>query len=466
MSTYCRFLVLFVLLSWPQVAARAEVLVRWDLDQVPSRESLGITTLVIPAAKAALLQEAVTKGYRVYLDMEAATLSAAAPIPESVSGVLVRGAASAQQLDALRQRLRAPGARVLPVDERGAWPHVRLNWVTMRNNVLQVSSRTSQPWLESNAALGRIGAVERHGAPFMLSPRWEPNTVADTDQGPALENYLVAIAEAGTFGYDLVLPLHERFERNLLMGTPAARADWQEIRRYLEFYSWDLPRQYRRVSNIGVVTADPMGAIEVLRLLSRHNLPFELMAPGALRDDALKGFALAIVLDPVGQAQVGALTRFARSGGIAVLNGPAQGVKWEGAVQLVDTERHVSYRLGEGRVLELLEPIANPDEFARDMREVLGTEGRVLDVWNGITVMLAPYQDPGGDTMLVTALNYAYDDQPIQVRVRGTFSLGYSESPGSAPVLLPLRQRDGHTEFVLPALRVGGRVFLSREHAP
>ena len=58
----------------------------------------------------------------------------------------------------------------------------------------------------------------------MLTYPWTPSTLSETDEGPALENYLLAIAEAGSFGADLVLPLHERFGRRLLLGQPQARA--------------------------------------------------------------------------------------------------------------------------------------------------------------------------------------------------------------------------------------------------
>ena len=117
-------------------------------------------------------------------------------------------------------------------------------------------------------------------------------------------------------------------------------------------------------------------------------------------------------------------------------------------------------------MLEWLDPVADPDEFALDMREVLGPDRRVVDVWNGITVLVAPYEDPSGNTVLVTALNYAHDPAADPGARERHVLVGYYESPESAPALLPLRHRNGHTEFVLPALRVGGRVFLSRGHEP
>jgi hypothetical protein len=253
--------------------------------------------------------------------------------------------------------------------------------------------------------------------------------LSDIDEGPALENYLVAIAEAGSFGADLLLPLHERFQTRLLLAEPQARTEWAEIRRYLEFYSWNLPDQYQPVANIGVVTGEPMLSFEVMNLLARHNLPFEHLAPEMLRTRELGSFKLLIVLDPPAPAQVEALNEFERRGGKV-------------------------HRVSNG--------VADPNAFALDMRRLLGPEHRVVDIWNGITVITAPYRDPGGQTVLLTALNYAHQPLPVQLRIQGTYSQVHYESPEDPAALVPHEHRGGYTEFVLPALRVGGRVFLRR----
>jgi hypothetical protein len=463
MALRFRLLALVLLLTWPAAVARAEVLVRWDLDQVPSPASLGITTVLIPASRPAAVQDALARGYRVYLDVEAAAF-ADVPAPLApVAGLVVRGEASPQQIDDLLQRLRAPGARVRRIDGRGLWPEVRLHQVALRNNVLQVSSRSAQPWLDSNAVFTRIAAAESHGdAPLLLAPAWEPVTQSDTDRGPGVEAYLVAIAESGSFGNDLVLPLHAAFERRLLLGDPEARTAWQQIRAYLEFYAWELPQRYRRVPNVGVIAADAMGSIEVLRLLTRHNLPFELVTPDALNTEGLRRFAAIVALDPLKEAQVSPLAAFANGGGTIVLNGPPGGRQWQGATQLAKSARHVTYRVGEGRVVELAEPVTDPDEFALDLRNIIGPERRVVDVWNGITVLVSPYEDGVSGAMLVTLVDYAHGSQAVQVRVKGAFTRAQYESPESEPVLLPVRLHNGFTEFVVPAQRVGGRVFLTR----
>ena len=221
----------------------------------------------------------------MFLEVEASKLTGVAPPADGAAGFVVTGKVSAAQLRLLRQRITSPAFRVLVVEDGGKWPHIRTNWVTRNKDVLQVAGRSAQPWVDNNLALLRILRAARPESRPLLTYRWAPTTLSEADEGPALEDYLVAIAEAGSFGGDLLLPLHPRFERDLLLGHPRARASWSEIRRALEFYSWDLPGRYQPIANIGVVTAHPMLWFEVMNLLGRHNLPFELLAPSRLAGD-------------------------------------------------------------------------------------------------------------------------------------------------------------------------------------
>jgi hypothetical protein len=424
-----RSIAVLLLLCVP-ASSHAEVLVRWDQAQVPSRDSLGLSALVVPARNSGAVEDAMAQGYRVYVEVEAAAMAGFTPPSDRLAGVVVKGAATPGQLSQLRQRLGSGGTRVLALEERGKWPHIRTNWVTKRNEVLQVSSRTSQPWIEQNAALVRIAQAAQPGSEPLLTYPWRPITISDADEGPRLEDYLVAIADAGSVGADLVLPLHERFQKNLLLGKPQARQWWKEIRRYIEFYSWNLPNRYRPLANIGVVTSDPMASFEVMNLLARHNLPFEIVAPERLTGRGLASFDVLIVLSQAPGSLADTLSEFAKKG---------------------------------ARVVDMPKGVADPNGFALEVRRSLGRERRIIDVWNGITVLTAPYEEPDGRSILVTALNYAYQPLPVQMRVRGTFSVVQYESPEEDAALLPYRHIDGYTEFLLPALRIGGRVFLSQE---
>jgi hypothetical protein len=235
----------------------------------------------------------------------------------------------------------------------------------------------------------------------------------------------------------------------------------------MNFYSWDLPARYAAVANIGVVTADPMRSFELMNLLARHNLPFDVVAPAQLPARSLSQFDLLIVLDGVDTAQIGILSEFANKGGTVVLagsassSGAASDRPWRAGTPLVKTDARAAYKSGQGRVIEVLKGIGDPNTFALEMRQVLGRDHRIVDIWNGITVLAAPYREPDGGTVLITALNYAHQPLPVQLRVRGTFSVVRYESPEEPAALLAHEHRDGFTEFVLPALHIGGRVFLS-----
>jgi hypothetical protein len=459
MHMILRSVVALLLVVWLSASVQAEVLIRWDLEQIPSPESLGISAVVMPAASTAAVRRAVTQGYRVFLEVEASKLAGVALAAEGVTGVVVKGNVSAAQLRALKLRIKSPVFRVLVAEEGGKWPHIRTNWVTTNKDVLQVSGRSAQPWLDNNLALLRILLARSESRP-LLTYRWEPTTLSEVDEGPALEDYLVAIAEAGSFGGDLLLPLHQRFEQNLLLGQPNARAWWSEIQRALTFYSWDLPGRYRPVANIGIVTAHPMLWLDVMNLLGRHNLPFELLDPARLAGD-LAAFDLLLMMDQPTAREVDRLSAFARKGAAVVAVGGAAG-PWRTEPPDVKTEERVSYQFGEGRVIEWLKTIADPNTFALEIRQILGRDRRVIDIWNGITVLTVSYQEAGGANLLVTALNYAHQPLPVQLRVKGTFSQVHYESPEEPASLVSHQHREGYTEFVLPALRVGGRVFLSR----
>ena len=410
-------------------AAGAEVLIRWDLPSVPSPQALGISTVVIPAAQEQGIKQALAQGYRVLVEIDAAKAEAFSPI-EGIAGVVVKGTIAADLREQLAQRVKV----VRVADDRGKWPHIRTNWVTRNNDVLQVTNRSSQPWLENNAALIAIAAERlREGERTLLTYPWQPVTVADLDRGPRLDNYLIAIAEAGSFGADLLLPLHERFERALLAGAPDERAEWIELRRSIDFYAWSVSLPRQAIANVAVVTGDPMRDFELLNLLARHNLPFVVVPPAKVTSERLAGIELLIVLDELDPAAKQRVQEFAASA-----------------------------RGRTARVVERAGVPADPNASALQMRRLLGADRRVVDIWNGITVLIAPYSRPESGDVVLTVVNYAAQPLPVQIRLRGSFSEVQYEAPGEQIMRLPFEVKNGGTEFVLPAIRVGARVFLKR----
>lgn len=440
--------------------ASAEVFVRWETRPVPPRDALDVAALVVPAADAGLAQDARAAGYRVFLEAAADALDAI-PRGGDVAGVFVQGPVDAARLDALRTALGA-GAVVRTLDERGKWPHIRTNWVTSRNGVLQVASRTAQPWIENNAALIRIAQREHPGVVPLLTYPWQPITPAVGGEEPAADDYLVAIAEAGSFGADLLLPLHPAFQRRLALGLPDARADWGRIREAMTFYASASPARYEPIAGIAVVTAEePMRWFEAMNLLARHNLPFDLLTLDQVTANALAPFRLVVVLDPPAAPQAAALDAFARRGGTLVTAGLQGPFPWERGEPASRADDRVTYEVGSGRAVAFAQPVINPNDFALAVRQLLAPEQRDVEIWNGITVLAAPYKAPGGDAVLVTVLNYTHQPLPVQLRIPGRYVSVHYEVPGARPALLPFRQRGGFAEIVLDDLTIGGRLFMT-----
>ena len=112
-------------------------------------------------------------------------------------------------------------------------------------------------------------------------------------------------------------------------------------------------------------------------------------------------------------------------------------------------------------VIELAQGVTNPETFSRDVRRLLGEEKLPISLWNASATIAIPYDLPGASTATVDLLNYSADPMPVQVRIRGTYSVVRYETPerGCCEVL-PSTHQDGFTQFDVPWLRIGGRVHL------
>jgi hypothetical protein len=121
----------------------------------------------------------------------------------------------------------------------------------------------------------------------------------------------------------------------------------------------------------------------------------------------------------------------------------------------------VASAAGKGRVIELPGPVIDPETFAQDIRRLIGTTDVEISLWNALTVIAVPYGLPGGEK-LVELINYSLEPIPVQVQVKGSFSSVVYETPDRAccESLTPV-QRAEFTEFVIPALRIAGRVRLT-----
>jgi hypothetical protein len=103
--------------------------------------------------------------------------------------------------------------------------------------------------------------------------------------------------------------------------------------------------------------------------------------------------------------------------------------------------------------------------FAQDIRRLLGKQNVLVSLWNGLTTIAVPYREHGGTLKVLEFVNYAEEPVRLQVQVIGTFTSIRYETPEHkcCESLVPVKH-NGFTEFVIPELRITGRVHLEANH--
>jgi len=198
-----------------------------------------------------------------------------------------------------------------------------------------------------------------------------------------------------------------------------------------------------------------------MNLLARHNIPFKVLRPTDLKSGDLEGFEVVVVFaKPDGEA-CERITEVATHGKTVVLVNAHASYPWQNGRSVRLNEYALSYAVGNGKVLELSEPVTDPETFAQDIRRLLGTQSVLMSLWNGLTTIAVPYGEHGRTVKVIELVNYAEEPLRAQVRVQGSFAAIRYETPEHkcCESLIPVKH-NGFTEFVIPELRIAGRVHL------
>ncbi|MGH9449713.1 MAG: hypothetical protein ACRD11_04150 [Terriglobia bacterium] len=447
---------------------------------MPPAKSLGVVDVVISASQGSLLQTAKKQGYRVYVevDPERANAEAKASSKMGLSGLIIGYAAGPEgststpaaqdgSAEALIKRLRSayPSLDVRLLQPGGKQPQMRGTMVLGKNRVFQVSSATHQPWIDSNVALIRFERAYDPGEKPLFDFKWDLVDSVEQRYGPPPEAYELAVAEAGAFHADVILPLHRHFQDGLAEGKPQAWKAWSGILRTIRFCAQDSDHSGQvdhLVANVGVFTGDYANSYEEVNLMARHNIPYRVLPPRELTADHLHGMAMIVVFSPLDRAAEDAVQQVAENGGAAVLVGQQGNFPWHTSPPARKNDESAVYKVGSGKIVEVSTPILNPEPFAKDVWRLLSPPDRELTLWNALTTLAAAYETKDASTVQINLVNYSLTPLRVQARVKGTFSRIRVATPGRgccvslAPVV-----SDGFTGFVVPEFRVGARVDLS-----
>jgi len=440
-------------------SAWSRVLVRWNESAMPSKP-LSLAELVVPFEheNLTLIQNAARQGYRVYVQVPLPQFADAEKVlsKDAVAGFIVEPGNAHDAPEKLQAAYPKVRIQLLAI---GKQPQMRGQTVTNRNGVLQVSSPTAQPWLDSNLAMIRFQqAVHPDGRPIYTF-EWELTDSLQQENGPTVNDYALAIAESGTLHADLVLNLHPSLETALLANQPSAWATWNQLVSYIKFASALDSARTSAWSNIGVIAGDYDAAYEPMNLMARHNIPFRIFS--GVNSCALESLNVAVALTSPDQPDLEALSTFAERGGTVIVVDAKGKYPWQ-SVQPVQTAEHaVSYAAGKGRVFELSEPISDPETFAEDVRRLTPKNDFLISLWNALTTIAVPYRDDRTGDIVLEMVNFAEEPMRVQVQLKGSYSsIGYETPDHGCCENLTAVKHDGFTDFIVPSLVIGGRVHL------
>src|SRR6516164_6376146 len=465
-----RFLPLLCICVALPFSVRGEVRVRWTVGEMPSAETLGMSDIVIPWNEDAksLLETARKQGYRCYVEATPVLLPTVAEALRNaaVAGIILRlapGERAAAEGMLQNVQKTAPKLRILVLDARGKQPDMKGWLVFKRDGILQVSSPTSQPWVDSNLPLVRFArAFDPNQSPFYTFS-WDLSDPLQQKQGPSREDYSLAVAEAGAFHADLILEIPENQQKALAEADAQMLKNWAPVKTYLEFYEHRQSGSASEIpARVGVVTDDYDLSYEALNLMARHNIAFRVLsASAAAKRNAFEAFDVVVMFSMPGAELTKAIEAFAERGGIAVLVDQRGDFPWHSSRPAKTNTHSVSYDVGKGRVIELGEPLTDPETFAQDIRRLMVKQRIPVSVWNSLTTLVAAYPGEKADEVVVELVNYAEESLEVQVQVKGNFESVRFESPErGCCVNLKSTHVDGFSEFVVPDLVIGGRVYL------
>ena len=463
------FLVMF------STAASSSVFIRWTQPDLPPARDLGISDLVVSwdRGTSSFVKAAHSQGYRVYAEVALQQAAAAAESAEQqgLAGLVLEVADSDRSAgESAFQQLRSahPNVRFLVLN-RGKQPQMRGTLVIKRASVLEVSSPTAQPWIDTNLALIRVQQRSHPRQLPLYSFSWNGSTNGSSPgQQPAITptDYSLAVAEACSFQADLILELEEGIQRALSEQDPQAKIFWKQVRSYIDFCGHAEEQRLEAAANVAVVVDDLDTSDEVMNLLARHNIPFKVFLTSDLRVENFAAFDVVVVFAKRDQTAFQRIGNLAARGKTVVVVDAHGTYPWHTHEPVRLNEHTLSFAVGKGKVLELSEPVMDPETFAQDVRRLLGKQDVLMNLWNGLTTIAVPYHVHGGSLKVLNLINYAAEPVRVQVQVKGSYSAIRYETPGQecCENLVPVKH-DGFTEFVIPDLMIAGRVHLEAERA-
>lgn len=464
------FLSALLILAWLDAApAVGQVLLRIASGPLPSAEALGVKDIVVhwPVQEGVSLAKLSSLGFRVFLQADGGNIEATANAADraDLAGVIIdaSGPASVTGSELLRLFKEKHSKLVFRIlMSGGKQPQMRGRLVVNRDGILQVSSPSSQPWLDTNlAAVALAEAFHPEFSPVLYDFHWDLSDAVHKELGPSAEEFALAVSEAQAIHADVILDLPDPLQKALAAEQPQAWSSWNRVKRYLAFSSTTADDVTHPVANIGVVTCDDSSNYEALNLLARHNLAFAMARPQDLAGKESNRWKTLLVFCSSDDTATEAFHDFAKRGGLLIMVNQSGHYPWHAKTPSRQDAQSATFSVGTGEIIELREPVTDPEAFARDLRRLIGPERSALALWNSLTTLVTGYRNDAAHEIILHLINYADVPDNVQIRIKGRYASVQFESPEDA-CCRPLRafERNGFTEFTVPRLAITATVHL------
>ena len=175
---FMRTRILTLILFLAATPAWSRVLLRWSQPSLPAPAKVGVKELVVAWDDAALIRNAHRQGYRVYAEVplgKAAEMAGRTARSDLAGIILNLGDSQPIQIDQEFQQMRSayPGLPVMVLNPKAKQPQMKGQMVIKREGVLQVTSPTAQPWVDTNLALVRLDQAFRPAQTPLYEFHWD-----------------------------------------------------------------------------------------------------------------------------------------------------------------------------------------------------------------------------------------------------------------------------------------------------
>jgi hypothetical protein len=365
----------------------------------------------------------------------------------------------------------SPQSPVLAVNN-GVWPGVSPTAVTVENGQVMIAGASQGPWIDLNTWLFNYAASVSSGRPVVLV--YPSGTDARDGEIKVLPagSHALAIAESNVSGGACVLGLDDGLRLGLFEQDPRARREWDLAAQYQSFFrTHSQYLQLPPLSNVAVIIESIAEAGELLNLLARRGVQYQVLGTSDLSTINLKSFNLVACVNvgKLGADKFQNLIEYVKAGGTAVTNPPnVPEIRSRDASSTAKQAGECTeYPMGKGKWIVYGDAISDPDQFSREVRSAVPFTDRWVRLWNAPTVSARTAQVPNSRKRIVHLVNYGIEPiDELQIQVKGSFtrvqvlSPDYPEASGPNDLNLTLVNKAGFTEFLLPSLGIYSLVLL------